>query len=242
MKLQRVELRHSRAVIVGAGQGLGRALATALAERGTSLFLVSLTEQHLNETLHIVSNYGVPAIPVVADAGDSLAVKGFMQRAVDEYGAIDILANCQGESQIQHFEDITDEAWRRVISQNLDSVFYTSRFAFRQMKQQDSGGDIVNIGSYASLVGSRQALGYLTAKAGVTGLGTALSREGREYGIRVTTVCPGAMNTPMRWAATPDMPPDSLLDPAEVASLIANLLSQPTATLEYPIVPIAGVP
>ncbi len=238
--MQKRKIDESIAVVVGSGRGLGRAVALALAEAGASLFLVSRTEEHLNEVAHEARAFGVDVRAQTADAADPAAVDEFLDVAMAPYGRIDILVNCQGEAQISHLTEISNAAWERVLSQNLSSVFYTCRFAFGRMKMQAGGGQIVNIGSQASIGGSRQALGYLSAKAGVLGLGKALEREGAEHGIRVITICPGAMDTPMRWRATPEMDRDSLLNPNEVAKLIVNLLSYPTLNVPGPLIPVLG--
>lgn len=233
-------MHDSAVVIVGAGQGLGRALALALAEQGANLFLVSLTQHHLEKTAALAGEFGGVVRYRSADASDPGAVQVFMDDAIRAFGRIDVLVNCQGKAQIAHLDAITNAEWDEVIAQNLSSVFYTCRSAFAQMKRQEMGGDIVNIGSHASLLGARQALGYLSAKAGVVGLGRALMREGKDFGIRISTICPGAMDTPMRWAASPEMDRDALLDPSEVANIILTLLKQPSVYFEDPIVPVLG--
>lgn len=232
-------LQGKSCVVVGASSGLGKEIALILAEAKARLLLVGRNSGRLDEVAQQAVKKGAEVKAVVADATRPEAVNAFLRTALAEYGAIDALVNCQGESQILYFEALSDAEWDRVVTTNLSSVVYTCRFAFDQMKRQ-GGGHIINIGSQASLTGSSQAAAYLAAKAGVEGLGKALAHEGRAFGIRVTTVCPGPMNTPMRWNATPDMPRETLLDPKEVAALVAQVLSYPTMQLTGPVVPILG--
>lgn len=226
-------------LIVGATGGLGRELASALAESGARLFLMATSLTGLQDVRELAASHGAEIHIAAMDATDAVAVQCTFDLAVEQLGRIDILINCQGLAQIDDFVNLTDADWEKVFSVNLNSVFYCSRLAFSLMKEQ-GGGQIVNIGSQASLVGSRKAAGYLAAKAGIEGLGRALWHEGRDFGIRVTTVCPGAMDTRMRWEATPDMSRDILLDPREVAHLIRQLLAMPTLSLAEPVVPVRG--
>ncbi len=226
-------------LIVGATGGLGRRLSLAMAESGARLFLMARNLDDLEVVRELAASHGAEVHVAATDATDSAAVERSFDRAVELLGRIDILINCQGLAQIEDFTNLTDAAWERVLAVNLSSVFYCSRLAFSRMKAQ-GGGQIVNIGSQASLVGARKAAGYLAVKAGIEGLGRALWHEGRDLGIRVTTVCPGAMDTRMRWEATPEMPRDALLDPREVAHLIRHLLAMPTLSMAEPVVPVRG--
>lgn len=226
------------AIVVGGGRGLGREIALGLASQGVNLAILSRSNWEIEAVASECQELRSQATAIVCDASDAEEVELAMEDAVARLGSLDILVNSQGQSQIKYVEEITDTEWRHVLDANLSSVFYSCRYAFREMKARGNG-HIVNVSSAASVDGSGQAAGYLAAKAGVVGLSRALAKEGKQFGIRVNVVCPGSMNTKMQWEAIPNADRQKLMDPARVASLVVWLVNQPDLSFNGPMIPVS---
>lgn len=193
-------LRGASALVTGAGSGIGQATALALAAAGAR---VVVTEQpHLMDraeaTVGSIRDAGGPeatAVPLnVADL-DSIAQ---CVEAAANGGRLDVLVNNAGLNVPQMAFDVTEEAWDKVLDVNLKGLFFTSQAAGRVMRDQTpQGGAIINIASQMGLVGYVKRAAYCSSKAGVVNLSRVLAFEWAEYGIRVNSVCPTFVETPL---------------------------------------------
>jgi len=196
MSLPEFSLDGKIAFVTGAGRGLGRAGALALAQAGAHLVLVSRTRAQLDETARAVEALGRKALVVVADTRDAREVEAAVRAAVDAFGRIDILFNNAGTNVRKPVVDMTDEDWHTIIETNVKGVFVVARAVARQMIAQGSGV-IINMSSVASLVPERDKVVYASSKGAVMQFTKGLALELAPHGIRVNAIAPGYMMTPL---------------------------------------------
>ena len=170
------------ALITGAGSGIGKAVALALAKADYAVVLAGRRQAALEEVAH---EAGSEALPVATDVTDPASVAALFTRAVERFGRIDLLFNNAGTgAPPAPLEELSFEQWRRVLDTNLTGAFLCTQAAFRQMKtQQPRGGRIINNGSIAATTPRPHMIAYTASKHGVSGLTKATSLEGRQYDI-----------------------------------------------------------
>ena len=187
------------ALVTGASSGIGRATASLLAQKGAAVALVALPGDDLDEAVAECGSYGVKAMGIGADVGDSAAVEGAFATAGEALGPVDAVFNNAGISVVAPITDITDEQWSRVLQTNLVGNFNVTRAAARVMKEIKRGA-IVNTASDLSQLGQGGYTAYTATKGGVLAMTRAAAAELAVFNIRVNSVCPGAIDTPLlRW-------------------------------------------
>ena len=170
------------AVVTGAGSGIGKSVALALAQADYSVVLAGRRRQALED---VAKEAGANALAVVTDVTDSESVNALFRRAVERFGRVDLLFNNAGTgAPPAPLEDLTLEQWRRVLDTNLTGAFLCTQAAFRQMKsQQPRGGRIINNGSISATTPRPHMAAYTASKHAVSGLTKTTSLEGRQYDI-----------------------------------------------------------
>jgi NAD(P)-dependent dehydrogenase (short-subunit alcohol dehydrogenase family) len=185
--------------VTGAGRGVGRATALALAGEGARVALCARTAAEIEETAAAIRAAGGEALPGTADVADEAAVAAFAGRIAGRYGRLDLLIHCAAILAVRPFAEFETAAWDRVLAVNVRGAFLCARAAFRAM-QAGRGGQIILIGSLSGVRGPEKFPGlaaYNVSKAGVLALSEILAVEGRPHGIRVNCVSPGAVDTAM---------------------------------------------
>jgi NAD(P)-dependent dehydrogenase (short-subunit alcohol dehydrogenase family) len=230
------ELGGRVALVTGAGNGIGRATARALAGRGASVVIADIDEPAAAETAALIDAPGRTAT-VVGDVTDEAAVARMVAVAVERFGQLDCACNVAGIStEPKPFVDHTRREWQRVIDVDLTGVFVCMQYELRQMLTQEHGGVIVNVSSGAGLVAAPGQPHYTAAKHAVLGLTKHAAQEYASAGIRVNAVLPGQTETePMKeyLDAQPDhgerllrrMPMGRMARPSEIAESIVWLCS-----------------
>lgn len=193
------ELSGKRALVTGAGRNVGRAIAELFARSGMSVGLVDLDEQRGQDSLAAVSALN-PGQVVFLQA--DVAKKGDVQRCVDqftrEFGGVDVLVNCVAiTDRPSNIIDLQLEKWQQVIDVSLTSVFLCTQAVAQQMIKQGIGGSIVTIGSTSGHRGRANAVAYGPAKAAVTNMTMNSATQLGQYGIRVNTVTPNMVGSPV---------------------------------------------
>tara|TARA_B100000686_G_scaffold42581_1_gene44482 strand:+ start:8487 stop:9248 length:762 start_codon:yes stop_codon:yes gene_type:complete len=198
------DLSSKVAFVTGAGSGLGRAMAIALAESGADVGVISRRETLLNETAKEITKIGRRSIVCPADVTKSEQVISAVDKIETELGPIDILVNAAGVVNTQHAIDLSEEDWRYILDVNLTGTFLVTKAIGEKMLLRKSGS-IINIGTFLGDRGHRFARSaYNASKAGVVSLSRSLSVEWGNEGIRVNCISPGAHRTPMMGEAAFD--------------------------------------
>lgn len=189
------ELRDHVAVVTGAAQGLGLAMAEVLAGQGARVILADVQHERATAAAAQLNGRGLNAQSAALDIGDSAAVARFFESVEREHGRLDILVNNAGRRQdVKRLIDLTDEEWNGILHVNLTGTFFCCRAAGRMMARQGSGA-IVNISSMNGIHAPAMVGAYNASKAGILSLTRTLAAEMAAYGVRVNAVCPGPVYT-----------------------------------------------
>lgn len=182
---------------VGPGWGNGRAIATRFAQEGARIFAVDKSMSAMEETLDRIQQDGGDVTPYEADVTDPTAITELVHACMQKYDVVDVLVNNVGAPSPGGLLELTEADWRTQLDVNLTSMFLMCKYAVPAMLNKGSGA-IVNVASTSGIrwTGAAQ-IGYATAKGGVIQFGRVLAVELAKQRIRVNTVVPGQMHTPM---------------------------------------------
>ncbi|MBI2866924.1 MAG: SDR family oxidoreductase [Chloroflexi bacterium] len=228
-------LRGRKAIVTGASKGIGKAIALALAREGAAVCLASRSRPDLDQTLSAVRRVSPRSLAIPVDVTSERSVTALVVRVARALGGIDILVNSAGQAAFLPLESTTEAHWDAVVDTNLKGAFLTMRAVLPYLEKQGRG-DIVNISSIAGLHAFPNSSAYCASKTGIIGLSRAVAAELRSRGlhrVRVSTVCPGAVDTPL-WDPVAHHPERSrMLSPKDVAAaVVAALTLSPTAVVE----------
>lgn len=187
-------LKGKTALVTGAGKGIGKAIAIALAKEGVNVGLIARTLKDLQEAAAEIDTIGVKTAFAVADISNMAEVNDAVEKIQSALGNIDILINNAGTGTFGKFLELSPEEWERQVRVNLFGVYYTTRAVLPQMIERQTG-DIVNISSTAGQKGAAITSAYSASKFGVMGLTESLMQEVRKHNIRVTAMAPSTVVT-----------------------------------------------
>ncbi|MFC1532052.1 SDR family NAD(P)-dependent oxidoreductase [Thermodesulfobacteriota bacterium] len=244
-----MELEGKIALVTGAGQGIGKAIALTFAKEGADVAANDINLDMVETTASEVKALGRRSMAVKADVSDEEAVNRMVEQVSHELGGIDILVNNAGIGNTRMVEDMTKSEWRHVLGVNLDGTFYCSKAVIETMKGR-GGGKIVNISSLAGKKMSYMACAaYTASKAGILGFTRHLSFEVGPYKIRVNAICPGAVLTP-KLQAPPEhiktisdgMPLKDICRPEDIADTALFLASSRSRMITGTVIDVdAGI-
>lgn len=182
---------------VGPGWGNGRAIAVRFAQEGAHVFAVDQNLAAMDETLALINQAGGDVTPYACDVTDSTAIQALVAACLKRYGTIDVLVNNVGGPSRGGPIELSEENWDRQIDINLKTVFLMCKYVMPVMEEKGAGA-IVNISSTSGIrfTGAPQ-VGYAAAKAGVIQFGRVVGVEYAKKGIRINTVLPGQLHTPL---------------------------------------------
>jgi len=190
-----VELTNKLAIVTGATEGIGRAIAVALGGAGAKLAICARTASNVDATVAALREAGLDAIGRACDVADPAAVRAFADFVGRERGDAAVLVNNAGIGRFASFEALTLEDWDETIAVNLRSLYLVTR-AFLPGLVRASPSSIVNLASLAGRNGFEGGTAYCASKHAVLGFSKALMLEVRKRGLRVIAVCPGSVATP----------------------------------------------
>lgn len=223
-----MKLKDKVALVTGAGQGMGRAIARQFAAEGAIVVALDLNLEAAQQTLE---GCGEQHLARALNVADAAAVNALVDEVLALRGRVDVLVNNAGTGGMDSFTEMSDEAWARVIGVNLNGAFYCARAAVRAMLK-NGGGTVVNVGSTSAVSGDGPAH-YVTSKAALMGLTRVMAKELAKSGVRVNTLVPGPTNTPMmqgipqEWADAiiAGVPMGRMAEPEDIAKVAVFLAS-----------------
>ena len=202
-------LRGQKALVAGSNSGIGKAVAVALGEAGADVVVNYRSgEEKAQEVVEEIRNFGAQAYAHQADVSHEDQIQAMFQRMIQEFGTVDILINNAGLQKDAPFEEMTLEDWNQVISVNLTGQFLCAREAVREFKRRGvvkevscSAGKIICISSVHELIPWAGHVNYAASKGGVMLMMKSIAQEVAPYRIRVNSIAPGAIRTPINTAA-----------------------------------------
>jgi NAD(P)-dependent dehydrogenase (short-subunit alcohol dehydrogenase family) len=183
-------------IVTGAASGLGRALSRRLAAAGATVVMADIDERRLEQAAATLAGTGGSLRTARCDVTDAQSVRGLIEGAAAEFGRIDYLFNNAGAVMVGEVRDLSLEQWRRVIEINLFGVIHGIHHAYPIMIAQGSG-HIVNVASGFGMAPGPLNSPYVASKFAVFGLSHALAAEAKAFGVHVSLVCPGYIETPL---------------------------------------------
>ncbi len=190
-------LDGKRALITGAGSGIGEAIARLFAQQGAQVIVADLVAEAAQRVTSTISEQGGAASTLVLDVADEPQVRAAFGTVADQHDRLDILVNNAGISHVGSILETSLEEWERVMRVNAGGVFLCAREAVRLMlAQEPRGGVIINMSSAAALIGVERRLPYSASKGAVLSMTRSIAIDFVDQGIRCNALCPGTVQTP----------------------------------------------
>ncbi len=213
-------LKGKIALVTGAGKGIGRAIAVALANEGANVGLIARTVKDLQSVAEEIQATGAKAAIATADVSNIHSANAAVENIQKELGNIDVLINNAGTARFGKFLELEPEEWEKQVKVNLFGVYYVTRAVLPQMIERKTG-DIINISSTAGLKGNAITSAYSASKFAVIGLTESLMQEVRKHNIRVTALTPSTVVTDLaRSGNLINNNEEKLMQPEDFAELI----------------------
>ena len=242
-----MELEGKVAIVTGAAQGIGRAIAETLALCGADVAVVDLDAGRALEAVAAIEQHGRRGLAVKANVAEWTDVKAMVEQVVTDLGRVDILVNNAGITRDGLLLRMKEEDWNLVLDVNLTGTFHGIKAVLPVLMKQ-RGGAIVNIASVVGVMGNAGQANYAASKAGVIGLTRAVAREYASRGVTVNAVAPGFIDTAMthglvgesRDALLKQIPLGRLGTPDDVAQAVRFLVSPAAAYITGHVLHVNG--
>ena len=242
-----MELKGRVALVTGAAQGIGRAVALLLAQKGADIVVSDINLGKAGETAKEIEAIGQRAMAIRADVAKTNDVERMVETVLEKFGQIDILVNNAGIARDKLILRMTEEDWDAVLDVNLKGTFNCTKAVVRHMSKQRKG-KIVNIASVVGEMGNVGQANYSASKAGVIGFTKTIAREFAQRGINVNAIAPGYIETPMT-EALPEkvkeelkrmIPLERLGRPEDVAEAVLFLVSEASSYITGQVLNVNG--
>lgn len=237
-------MANKTAIVTGAGQGIGRGIALALANEGYNVVVSDINKDNCDKVAAEITDLGVKSLGVKCDVSNHGEVEALFKQTIEQFGGVDVLVNNAGIYPFISFDKMTESDWDKVMNVNLKSIFLCSKEAAKVLP---AGGRIISISSIASLVGFEGLVHYCASKGGINGMTRALALEMAHKNITVNVVAPGAISTP--GATSPaDMlkqtiamiPAARMGEPADIANAVVFLASEKSSYITGQVIVVDG--
>ncbi len=248
MVLDKFKLNGKVAIVTGSAKGLGRAMASGLAEAGADVALVDILD--MKETRHQIEKIGRRCITIKADLSSKDCVEEIVNTTIQKLGAIDILVNNAGIIRRAPFVEFAEKDWDDVMNVNIRTLFFLSQAVAKVFIKQGSGGKIINTASLLSFQGGILVPSYTASKSAVAGLTKLMANELARHNINVNAIAPGYMATDNTAALRRDavrskaildrIPAGRWGEPDDLKGVVVFLASEASAYLCGSIVSVDG--
>ena len=242
-----MELSGKVALVTGAAQGIGKAIAMLLARNGADVVVSDINLEKAQETTNEIQGMGRRSVAIKVNVADLKDVERMVEATVEQFGRIDILVNNAGITRDRLILRMTEEDWDAVLDVNLKGTFNCTKAVIRHMSKQKSG-KIVSIASVSGEMGNPGQANYAASKAGVIGFTKTIAREFAGRGINVNAIAPGYIQTPMT-DAVPEkgkeelkrmIPMERLGKPEDVAQAVLFLVSENSSYITGQVLNVNG--
>lgn len=238
-----MELNDKVAIVTGGSSGIGKFICKKLSEKGADVVVTDIDEEKGEEVANEINGDFK-----YCDVSDRENVEDVVEEVVSENGKLDILINNAGIGSTNTIEEMTYEEWEKILSVDLDGVMYFTKAAVPHLKETE--GNIVNIASIYGLVGDVGATAYNAAKGGVVNFTRSVADDLAQYNVRVNSICPGFVHTPMieealaddqfRKHILNDTPLGRVAQPEEIADVVAFVASEKASYITGANIPVDG--
>ena len=211
------------AIVTGASGGIGRAICEKLASLQMNQVITGRKEDMLEKLSAEMNELGAEVMAGAGDITDSAFRKSLVQNALERFGGLDVVINCAGIAQNQHFEEVTEEDYDRIMNLNAKAPYFLCQAALPELRKS-SCATIINITSVVAHKGYPFQSAYAASKHALAGFSKSLANEVYKDDIRVHLISPGGVYTPMVALARPDLTPDMVSLPVDIANIVAFYL------------------
>ncbi len=227
-----MDLKNKVALITGAGRGIGRAIALALAQEGSKLALAARNQQELESVAQEIRALKTEALIIPTDVRDDKQVREMIVKTVDHYGALHVLVNNAGLGHFKTVAEMKTAEWDDMFAVNLRGVFLATNAAIPHLRQAKESF-VINLASLAGKNTFVNGGGYAATKWGLRAFSQCLMLEERQYGVRVLVVCPGSVDTGFATGRTgsPHSAKKEIIRPEDVAATIVMSIKMPQRTM-----------
>lgn len=218
-------LKDKIALITGASRGIGRTIATTLADQGAHVIITARDSQALSQVVQQITDRGGQATSILTDLEDEASIDSLVDQINDKFQRLDILINNAGTSFNGPIEKTSTAQFDRCMTVNARAAFILIR-QILPLLERANPGFIINLSSVVGVKGYAQQIAYTASKHALRGMSIALAEELRDRNIRVHVICPGGVATEMVQKMRPDINMNELIAPEEIADCVLNLLTQ----------------
>jgi len=219
-------MSESVVIVTGGGRGIGRAICRRFADSGAQVVAAARSQNELDETKSLIEQSGGRCETILTDVTQPDQIGHLIETTVSRFGRIDVMVNNAGVALLGNIEELTPELFESMLTVNVRAMYHGCRAVWPVMKKQREGV-IINTSSVSSVDPFPGFAGYGASKAWVNMWTKAMADEGKNLGIRVFAIAPGAVETQMLRGAFPDFPEEQVLAPEDIAEMFYTV-AQPS--------------